>query len=431
VQEPLNFKDGEARRRPRLELTISLNDARRLFVTKQGLAAKPRTSATKKDLVQLFRELGCVQIDPITAVAPSHFLVLWSRLGAYDRSLIGEMYRERLLFEYWAHQLSILLWEDYPLFLLGMRSYPDPGTEWGKRVASWLKANGKLETYILSELRKNGPLPSRAFEDQSERRWVSSGWSNNRNVSRMLQFLFFQGKVMVTERSSNTKLWDLAERCVPPGYQTQKDLGEDEIEYLAVQRALKALGVASAPQIKKHFMRDSYPQLNKTLARLEAESKIVRVKVKKVDDGKKPWFIHVDDLQLLVKLQSGDWTPKTVLLSPFDNLICDRTRTAQLFGFDFTMEIYVPQKLRKYGYYVMPVLHGDRLVARIDPVFRKDSRELVINKIFPERDFHSTEIGSEVAKSISELAGFLGAAKIRYEKVPAFWKRVLKPEARL
>jgi uncharacterized protein len=181
-------------------------------------------------------------------------------LGNYDRSLVGDMYRERILFEHWAHQLSILLWEDYPLFLSSMRNYPDLETGWGKRVLKWMKDNKKLEIYILSELRKKGPLTSREFEDKSERRWSSSGWSNNRNVSRMLQFLFFQGKVMVTERNGNLKLWDLAERCLPENYFKQ-ELETEEIEYQAVQRALKALGVATPSHIRKHFMRDSYPNL--------------------------------------------------------------------------------------------------------------------------------------------------------------------------
>jgi uncharacterized protein len=407
-----------------LELTINQTEARRLFISKQRLNDSSGSPPYRKDIVHLFRDLGCVQIDPISAVAPSHYLVLWSRLGNYDRSLLSEMYREKILFEYWAHQLSILLWEDYPLFLSGMRNYPDLQTVWGKRVLKWMKDNKKLETYILSELRKKGPLASREFEDKSERRWSSSGWSNNRNVSRMLQFLFFQGKVMVTERNGNTKLWDLAQRCLPENY-SKEEVGDEEIEYQAVQRSLKALGVATPSHIRKHFMRDSYPNLLATLSRLESDSKIARVKVKGFSDGKKPWYIHNDDLALLERIQGGEWIPKTRLLSPFDNLICDRARTSELFDFDFKLEIYVPQKLRKYGYYVMPILYGDRVAARLDPVFQKASKELVVNRIFLESGF-AMDIGSEIDGAVSDLASFVGATKVRYRKVPELFRNSIR-----
>jgi uncharacterized protein len=409
------------------EIEISRSDARRLFISKQRLDGSYKPEPTKKGIVELIRDIGCVQIDPISAVVPSHFLVFWSRLGKYDRGLVGEMYRDRLLFEYWAHQLSILLWEDYPLFLAGMKSYPEENTEWGRRVAKWIRDNKKLEEYIISELRDKGPLPSRNFEDQSERKWVSTGWSNNRNVSRMLQFLFFQGRVMVTERSGNKKVWDLVERCVPPA--TLKEFSVEEIEYIAVQRALRALGVATAPQIKKHFMRDSYPNLLATLSRLESDSKILRVKIEGKESTKQ-WYIHRDDLPLLKKIQKGDWKPRTVLLSPFDNLICDRARTLEMFGFDYTIEIYVPQKLRKYGYYVLPVLHGDRLVARIDPTFKRESGQLIINKVFPEPGCRSEEIGAGISAAVSELADFLGASSVSYVKVPSCWKKSLRFNAR-
>lgn len=405
------------------DLKITPTEARQLFITKQRLAGGAKLESGRNGIIQLIRELGCVQIDPISAVTPSQFLVLWSRMGNYDRSLIGELYKDRTVFEYWAHQLSILLMEDYSLFVSGMKSFPDTNTLWGKRVSKWITDNSKLEKYVISELRKKGALSTREFEDKSERHWSSSGWSNNRNVSRMLQFLFFQGKVMVSERRGNVKIWDLAERCLPNSFLNQSNRAQDEVEYFAVQRALKALGVATRNQIKKHFLRDSYPNLDRTLDKLESESKIFRVQFN--GSAKQPWFIHCDDLNTLETIRNGGWNPKTVLLSPFDNLICDRTRTLDLFGFDYSIEIYVPESQRKYGYYILPVLHGDTFIARIDPVFKKDSKQLIINRVYAESE-NSAKLGNEVSRAVSDLAEFLGATSIKYDKVPSFWRKSLK-----
>jgi hypothetical protein len=239
----------------------------------------------------------------------------------------------------------------------------------------------------------------------------------------MLQFLFFQGKVMVSERKGNVKIWDLAERCVPSSFANQSSLAQDEVEYIAVQRALKALGVATRNQIRKHFLRDSYANLDMTLDKLELESKVLRAKLN--GSAKQPWYIHRDDLAELERIRNGEWNPKTVLLSPFDNLICDRARALDLFGFDYSIEIYVPQSRRKYGYYVLPVLQGDTFVARIDPVFKKDSKQLIINRVYPESE-KSAKLGEEISRGVSDLAEFLGATSIRYGKVPSFWKKSLK-----
>ena len=198
---------------------------------------------------------------------------------------------------------------------------------------------------------------------------------------------------------------------------------QDEVEYIAVQRALKALGVATRNQIRKHFLRDSYANLDKTLDKLELESKILRVKLN--GSAKQPWYIHRDDLTVLERIRNGEWDPKTVLLSPFDNLICDRARALDLFGFDYSIEIYVPQSQRKYGYYVLPVLHGDTFVARIDPIFKKDSKQLIINRVYAESE-KSAKLGDEISIAVSDLAEFLGASSIKYGKVPSFWRKSLK-----
>src|SRR5215216_3500056 len=162
--------------------------------------------------------------------------------------------------------------------------------------------------------------------------------------------------------SSSVGVTAMAERWLPAWAPTRRP-PEREVVRLAAQRSLRALGVATARDIDRHFTASRYPGLPAVLAGLERSGRVERVRL--AADGTEwpgPWYVHADDLPLLERLEAGDWEPRTTLLSPFDNLIIDRERTQRLFGFLYRMEIYVPRAARRYGYYVLPVLHGDRLV---------------------------------------------------------------------
>ncbi len=408
--------------------TLTLAQARRLAITRQRLAG-PRAPANARGIMDVMRDLGCVQLDPISAVARSHSLVLWSRLGAYDTAhLDALLWRERKLFEYWAHCASIVLSEDYPIHSALMRNYASDDSAWARRVRDWIKVNDALRRAILSRIRRDGPLPARVLTEDgiAPKAWISTGWTSGRNVSRMLDFLWIQGKIMVAGREGLQKTWDLTERCLPT-WTPRERLNEHEIVRCAAEKSLRALGVATPRQISQHFIRGRYPNLARVLADLEAEGRIERVQI--VDGATVlpgEWYVHAEDVPRLNRL-ARDWQPRTTLLSPFDNLICDRARTRLLFDFDYTMEIYVPAAKRKYGYYVLPILHGDRLIGRIDPTMKRDQARLTINAIYAEPDAPKTkQAARSIADSIESLAGFLGAQEIVYpRRVPQGWKRDL------
>lgn len=168
--------------------------------------------------------------------------------------------------------------------------------------------------------------------------------------------------------------------------------------------------------------------MQQVLAELEAERRIERVQIGADGNALRgEWFIHTDDLPLLDSLANGNWQPRTTLLSPFDNLICDRARTKMLFNFDYAIEIYTPKEKRKYGYYVLPILHGDRLIGRIDPVMDRERGRLTIHAVFAERAVPmDQETGNALADAIQNLAGFLGATEIVYSRhVPKGWAKTL------
>ena len=401
--------------------------ARRLAITRQRLAG-PRPSNDVNGILEVVRDLGCLQLDPISVVARSHQLVLWSRLGRYDLADLDTLlWRDGSLFEYWAHAASIVLTEDYPIHNLLMRTYATgvPRTPGDRKFDTWLKENQALSRHILARLRREGPLAARDFEDKAAAAWYSTGWTSGRNVSQMLDYLWTKGKIMVAGRSGIQKLWDVGERCLPDW--TPRDrLPRREVVRRAAQKSLRALGVASPRHIVEHFTRRHYTGLASVLADLEAEGRVVRVEIDTWPNGK--WFIHADDLPLLERLEAGEWQPRTTLLSPFDNLICDRTRTGQLFNFAFSMEIYVPQSKRQYGYYVLPILHGDRVIGRVDPKMNRAQGRLIVNAVYAEPNAPASRgTARAVAGAIEDLAAFLGAKGIDYNRtrVPAIWKRDL------
>ncbi len=403
---------------------ISIQTARRLAVTKQRLAG-PSASPDKEGIMQVVHSIGCLQLDPINAVARNHLLVLWSRLGSYDpKDLDTLMWEERRLFEYWAHAASIVLTEDYPLHERAMRRHLEGTDPWSQRMRDWLEENSAFRSYVLAELENRGPLQGKDFKDQSSSGWSSSGWTGDRNVSKMLDALWSSGQVMVAGRKGGQRLWDLTERVLPD-WTPRETLSAEDATYRAAQSSLRSLGVATDKDIRQNYIRHRYPQLAEALTALVSEGRIERVEVGEEEaalPGK--WYIHTDDLPLLERIEAGEWQPRTTLLSPFDNLIADRTRAERLFDYRFRIEIYVPKRLREYGYYVLSILHGDRIVGRIDPRMDRKAKRLAINAVHAEPHAPMTaDTSRAVARSIEELGAFLGAKEIAYgEHVPEGWK---------
>lgn len=403
--------------------SLTPTTARRLAIARQHLDELPRSEINMLDVI---RDLGCLQLDPTSAVARSHLLVLWSRFGSYDRTQLDRLlWQERQLFEYWAHAASIVLTEDYPIHAEMMNRHANGEPAY---LQAWMQQNAAFRDHILDKLAKRGPLSSKDFEDKSASGWASTGWTSGRNISRMLDFLWLQGKILVRERRGQTRFWDLAERCLPD-WTPRDPLPRREVVRRSAQRALRALGAARANHIKQHFTRSRYHDLPAVLHELEAEGRIHRIKI--AGEGTTwpgEWYIHTDDLPLLERLEAGDWQPRTTLLSPFDNLIADRARTELMFNFEYRIEIYVPKDKRRYGYYVLPILHGDRLIGRIDPIMDRKTGVLNINAVYAEPDApQDAGTARAVSAAVENLAWFLGAASTAYtDRVPERWKTALR-----
>ena len=376
------------------DLVLSLREARRLAVRSQHLAG-PEPDRGIDGMRRVLRRLRVLQIDPVNVVARSHLLVLWSRLGEFNRGDLDTLlWRERWLFEYWAHAASIVLAEDYPIHRDMMRAYLVTAGSQPKR--DWLAANDDFRRYVLDRLRDSGPLAIDAFEDRAAVSWTSTGWTHGRNVERMLDILWKQGVVTVAGRDGLRRLWGLAD------FPAAEDLPQPEVVARAAEHALRALGVARTRDVERHFTIGRYPGLDLERA---GWARPVRV-----EGGNERWWAHRDAFGLL----DEEWRPRTTLLSPFDNLICDRDRTERLWGFAYRNEMYVPKHKRRFGCYTMPVLAGERLVGRVVPRMDRRRGELVVEGVFAEDGCAALMGDRSVAAAIESLASFAGAGSVSY-----------------
>ncbi|MDQ6709658.1 MAG: winged helix DNA-binding domain-containing protein, partial [Candidatus Dormibacteraeota bacterium] len=219
----------------------------------------------------------------------------------------------------------------------------------------------------------------------------------------------------------------LSSRCLPE-WTPRQPMSSAAVVLAAAQRSLRALGVARAGDINHHFISDRYPGLPLTLQRLERQGTIVPVAIGG-EGASLPgsWYVHAEDLALLDRIEAGDWQPRTTLLSPFDNLIRDRARTRLLFNFDFSLEIYLPVARRRYGYYVLSVLHGERLIGRIDVAMNRAAQRLELKAVHTETGTEVASAGRDVADAVRSLAEFLGAATVSVPAtLPRGWKTPMK-----
>ena len=400
-------------------------DVRRLAISRQHLDEGVRPS-----LLDVIRDLGCVQLDPIRHVERTHWLVLWSRLGNFNRAELDRLrWDERAVFEYWAHAASLVLTEEYPLHRWHMDLLADETkSRFARSFKTWYEADKEtlepLQAHILERLHQDGPLLSREIEDNSGQ---PSRWSNGRNVNRLLDYLWSVGKVGVVARRGNQRVWGLLDDFLPD--ETPRERWDaEQVTSFAAQKAIRALGVATPGQIKKHFTRNVYPELTAVLDKLTAAGVLEQVEVTRQGRPLKgPWYLHTADIPLLEQIQAGDWHGRTTFLSPFDNLICDRDRTKLLWDFHYRIEIYVPQAKRQYGYYVLPLLHDDRLIGRMDAKMDRKSGTLHIHNLYAEEGVgEDTAVVQGISHAIQSLADFLEAQTVVWGNVPPVWSKVVR-----
>ena len=356
---------------------LSKADARRICVQAQ-LLDEQRLGG----VLEVVRHLGVVQTEPTAPLgAPSADLVLWSRLGsAYDRAELADLVDQQVLIE---HLGFFRPSEDLALFRAEMAIWPgrEPLREWERDNARWVDANNGCRLEILDQLRREGPLPTSAFDDTCEVPWPSSGWTNNKNVQQLLKLMVARGEVAAAGREGRQKVWDLAERVYPDD---PVPLPE-EARLIRQERRLRSLGVARG--------RPADPAGEGFDVGEVGEPAVV-------EGVRGAWRVEPS-------LLDRPFTGRAALLSPFDRLVKDRKRLEELFEFDYLLEMYKPVEQRIWGYYALPILHSDRLVGKLDATAEPDEGVLRVDAIHEDEPF-SAEARDLVAAEIDDLAQWLG-----------------------
>jgi uncharacterized protein YcaQ len=370
---------------------LSRRRARQVAVIGQLLDAPRRTS-----IEEVVTGLSEVQMDPTSAVARTEHLVLFSRMG--PRFKVAELerllWRDRVLFEYEAH---IVPTADLPIHRISMRRYPHGQLKRHTYVRGWLVANEAFERYVLGELRRRGPLRARDLENRAAEGWRTGGWSDEgQSVPMLLDILWAQGKVMIVGRDGQQRLWDLAARSLPKV--PARPIAQIAAE--VVERDLRAGGVVRLERIGGLFDGE-LPGRERAVREHLRTGLIVPVEV----DGLPGRLVAHRDL-----LDTA-FRGRATALSPFDDLVADRDRTEQLFDMFHRLEIYVPKAKRQWGYFVLPILRGDRLVGRIDPHFDRRENTLRINAIFMQPETSAADRAA-VDASIHDLARWLKADQV-------------------
>jgi len=396
------------------ETEVTKQAARRLNIEKQFI--RPREGrAGKRDILETVESLGCVQIDTINVVERAHHVTLWTRLGLYEKQDLHDLaYKERRLFEYWAHAACYVPMSEYRYHIESME------TRKGKMEENFTrrsKAPPETLTEVLDRVKREGPLAAKDFEHKRERK--SKGWWDWKPAKVALETLFGAGILMVSHRENFQRHYDLAENVLPTGVDATPPSNDERARFFALM-TVGALGVAKAPDLRKYFhpwsiaLRLTSREWGDILERLADEGAINRLEL---EDESKPHYCLEEDADRLKGLETDPGFEGCRLLTNFDNLLWDRDRVKALFGFQPKLETYVPAPERIYGYYNLPILYGDRLVGRVVPKMDRKRSTLIIHSTWHEPWFEpDEEYEDSYAEALESFARLNGADEIEAEE---------------
>lgn len=378
-------------------MQLDTEGARRLMLAAQGITPAPQKKATKRDVLQMIRRMGALQIDTIHVVARSPYFVLWSRLGDYEPVWLEELLEEGAIFEYWSHEACFLPIEDYPLYRHSMLGAESMG--W-KYSAQWAAEHRKEIAWLREFIRERGPVRAADFERKDGK---AGGWWEWKMEKRALETLFTAGELMIARRRNFQRVYDLRERVLADWDDSRLPSAEEARRAL-VLKAISALGVTKARWVADYFRTN----MRETLATVEALAGEGRLLSIEVEGWKEPGFVHPDNLKLLKAAGSGSLKmERATLLSPFDPVVWDRARARLMFDFDYRLECYTPEAKRRYGYFTLPLLWRGSLIGRIDAKAHRKEGVFEIKQLHMEpRVRLQAEMLDDIAAALNECAAW-------------------------
>ncbi len=380
--------------------TLSLKTARRIALAAQGFGVPRPANVTRAHLARLIDRLGLHQIDSVNVLSRAHYLPAFSRLGAYDRALLDEAAwgrkSKRRLFEYWAHEASLLPLATHPLLRWRMEQAAKGERGWTALRAFAHERRTEAEA-MLERIRAEGPLGASDFDHGKSK----SGWWEWGHTKQALEFLFWSGRITTaTRRGSFERVYDLMERVIPPAIMALPTPAPADAHRALVEIAARAMGVATMADLRDYFRLDLEDN-RRAVESLVEDGRLLPVTV---EGWRQPAFLH-----------PGARVPRRIggqaLLVPFDPLIWERARTERLFGFRYRIEIYVPGPKRQHGYYVLPFLMDGALVARVDLKSDRQTKRLLVQKASYE-DKAPPETRERLAAELDLMAAWLGLESV-------------------
>jgi uncharacterized protein len=381
---------------------LSKAQARRIALAAQGFGVpKLGRPVTMRDVQAVTNRLAQFQIDSINVVTRAHFMPLFSRLGPYDPALLERAaYRPpRRLFEYWGHAASLIDISLQPL--LRFRMQPGFRDVWSG-VERAAQQNADLIPFIRDEVAARGPISARDLEIAEERDRSNWGWNWSR-VKTVLEWLFYVGEVTSAYRNSQfERVYDLPERVIPRSVLAMPTPTPQESVIGLIRRAAQALGIATESCLRDYF-RTRLTMTREAIATLIESGELIPLAVE--GSTSRPWY-------LWHKARMPRRITARALLSPFDSMIFERARLERLFGFNYRIEIYVPEPRRIHGYYVYPFLLGEEFVARVDLKADRSGGVLRANAAWIEPGHDSFEVAPELASELKIMAEWLGLERV-------------------
>ncbi|WP_192362988.1 winged helix-turn-helix domain-containing protein [Mesorhizobium mediterraneum] len=377
---------------------ISLAMARRIALAAQGFAdPRPNSTPDRRHLARVLGRTGLLQIDSVSAVVRAHYMPLYSRLGPYPLALLDNaaVTRKRTVFEYWAHEASFLPVETYPLMRWRMER-AERGEEMYNGLAKWGRERAAYIEDIYREVVERGPIAASALEGQKG----NGGWWGWSDAKHAFEWLFWAGRITTASRRGFERLYDLPERVLPPAVLALPVPSPEDAHRELLRISARAHGVATASDLRDYF-RLSPADINGRIEELVDTGDLLPVRVEGWD---KTAYLH-KDARFPRKIEAR------ALLAPFDPVVFERSRTERLFDFRYRIEIYTPAEKRQYGYYVLPFLLGEKIVARIDLKADRPAGVLRVHAAYAEPGA-PPQTAAALFEELKLMQGWLGLERI-------------------
>lgn len=381
---------------------VSKESARWLLISRQGFLEEKRG---KNGTLEAIKRLECLQMDPISVVHRNQHLVLHSRVVDYKPSYLEQLiYRDRLLFEYWCNEKSIIPIEDFPYFRYRMQNPSQYHSPFYERLKAKRKSLKDAIAHVLSEIRRHGPLSALEFKQK--------GKIKSKVATNVLNLLWDCGELMIHHVDGNRRYYDLTERFLPLNADVETS-SREEYERFMIRKYMRAYGLIDTRHWRFGWLPLKASQRKNIVKKMIEDNELCPVKIEGV---KHVYYVLEENLGLLENSDTSA-SEKVHFVAPLDNLLWNRRMISEIFDFNYSWEVYKPPEKRIYGYYAMPILYGTRFIGRLDPKLDRQNRKMIINSIvLEEKDFDRDSLVDELAAALQRFLKLHDVSQINLKK---------------